>query len=178
MLAEHGDHAHLIELVGDLQFSGFEAVARLIGDLEDPLCVVLDFTKVDDLSRVTIASLHRLARAMSEAGIALAVVDADGLLAEHVEAMGIRSFAYRYAALSWAEDIVLRRYGDESCFYDPEYTHAPMLGLPRGAASGGHPRPPGEAEVSQGRSDQGHRRRLRRDPLHAGRRGLHVQRRW
>ena len=127
VLAEHGDHAHLVELVGDLQFSGFEAVARLIGGLEDPLCVVLDFTKVDDLSRVTIASLNRLATAMSEAGIALAAVDSDGLLADHVEEMGIRSFAYRYAALSWAEDIVLRRYGDESCFYDPEYTHAPML---------------------------------------------------
>ena len=136
MLAEHRDHAHLIELVGDLQFSGFEAVARLIGDLEDPLCVVLDFTKVDNLSRVTIASLHRLARAMSEAGIALAVVDADGLLAEHVEAMGIRSFAYRYAALSWAgghHPAPVRR---RILLLRPEYTHARHAGLPRSSSAG------------------------------------------
>src|SRR5690625_713921 len=127
VLSEHGDRAHLVELVGDIQFSGFEAVARLIGELDEPLCVVLDFTKVDELSRVTISSLYRLARSMAEAGIDLAAVDSDGLLAQHVDAMGVRSFAYRYAALSWAEDIVLRRFGDESCFYDPVYTHAPML---------------------------------------------------
>lgn len=127
VLAEHGDRAHLIELVGDLQFSGFEAVSRLIGDLDEPLCVILDFTKVDELSDVTIDSLHRLADAMAEAGISLSVVDVDGLLADHVETMGIRTFAFRYAALAWAERLVLEQFGDESCFYDPEYTHAPML---------------------------------------------------
>ena len=50
-----------------------------------------------------------------------------------------------------------------------------MLDSLEAAAPGGHPRPPGEAEASQGRGDQGHRRRLRRDPLHAGQQALHVQ---
>src|SRR5699024_2762492 len=53
VLAEHGDHAHVVELVGDIQFAGFEAVSRLIGELDDPLCVVLDLTKVDNLSLST-----------------------------------------------------------------------------------------------------------------------------
>lgn len=127
VLAEHGDRAHLVELVGDIQFSGFEAVSRLVGELDEPLCVILDFTRVDELSAATLDSLHRLADAMADAGIALSVVDPDQLLADHVEVMDIRTFALRFAALAWAETLVLTRFGDESCFYNPEYANAPML---------------------------------------------------
>ncbi|HJG80202.1 MAG TPA: glutaminase A [Brevibacterium senegalense] len=127
VLAEHGDHAHVVELVGDIQFAGFEAVSRLIGELDDPLCVVLDLTKVDNLSLSTIDSLYRLAAAMDDAGIDLSIVDPDHLLEEHLEDLGIESFRLRYAALAWAENLVLRHFGDESCFYSPEYANAPML---------------------------------------------------
>jgi glutaminase len=127
VLAEHGDHAHLVELVGDIQFAGFEAVSRLIGELDDPLCVVLDLTKVDNLATSTFDSLHRLAAAMDDAGIDLSIIDPDHLLEEHLEDLGIESFRLRYAALAWAENLVLRHFGDESCFYSPEYANAPML---------------------------------------------------
>lgn len=127
VLAEHGDHAHLVELVGDIQFAGFEAVSRLIGELDDPLCVVLDLTKVDNLAASTLDSLHRLAAAMDDAGIDLSIIDPDHLLEEHLEDLGIESFRLRYAALAWAENLVLRHFGDESCFYSPEYANAPML---------------------------------------------------
>ena len=127
VLAEHGDRAHLVELVGDIQFSGFEAVSRLVGSLDEPLCVVLDLSRVDNLARTTLQSLHRLAGAMADAGIALSIIDPEHLLTDQVEALDIRSFELRFAALAWAETLILRRFGDESCFYSPQYANAPML---------------------------------------------------
>jgi glutaminase len=64
---------------------------------------------------------------MDDAGIDLSIIDPDHLLEEHLEDLGIESFRLRYAALAWAENLVLRHFGDESCFYSPEYANAPML---------------------------------------------------
>ncbi|GAA2100124.1 glutaminase A [Brevibacterium salitolerans] len=156
VLEEHGDRAHILELIGDVHFSGFEAVSRLIEELDEPQVVVLDIGKVDELSGSALMSLARLAATMDEEGIAVGVVDPDALLRRHelkrallreaaeagvvdgaVEAaptdgaegqsrLPVRIFASRHAALVWAEDAVLL--SEEDAGAQPVRQQGPVLG--------------------------------------------------
>lgn len=129
VLGEYGHLAHVVEVMGDLLFSGVEIVSREIAKFgDDTVCIVLDLSRVDDVAEVSVRSLSRLARALDSAQIALGVVDPDDRLTElmvPVE-MDIAIFGVRNEALTWAEDRVLLKFGDEDCFPDEE-TERPTL---------------------------------------------------
>lgn len=129
VLADHGHQAHVVEVMGDLLFSGVEVLSRAVAEFgDDTECIVIDLSRADDIAEVSVGQLSRMARALDESGIALGLVDPDDRLAElmvPVE-MDVEIFSSRNEALAWSEDRVLEAYGDEDCFPE-EQIDSPTL---------------------------------------------------
>jgi glutaminase len=129
VLAEYGHLAQVIEVMGDLRFSGVEVVSRAVSDLhEDTLCVVLDLTRADEVADVSVRALSRLAQTLGS-HTALGLVDPDERMAELMVPVQIELavFTSRNEALVWAEDRVLEVYGNEDCFPEEETEHAVLM---------------------------------------------------
>lgn len=110
VLAAHGHRARVVELQGDLHFSGAERVARFVGQLEGGVdAVVLDATRVDEVSPVAHEMLLGVRRSLGAAGVATGLIDPDRLLS--VPDGGAELFTDANAALQWCEDLVIDRHG-------------------------------------------------------------------
>lgn len=121
VLAEHGCRAHVLEVMGDLLFSGIEVLSREVATFgSETVCVVVDLSRADHVAEVSIKAISRLATALANVGTALALVDPfdrlDSLLVP-VD-MRVEIFEDRNDALTWAEDQILIEFGDDSCFPD------------------------------------------------------------
>ncbi|WP_101652226.1 glutaminase A [Brevibacterium ihuae] len=131
VLAEHGHQAHVVEVMGDLLFSGAEVLSRAVAVFgDDTECIVIDLSRADDIAEVSVGQLSRMARALDESGIALGLVDPDDRLAElmvPVE-MDVEIFGSRNEALTWAENRILEEYGDADCFPDEEADRPTLIG--------------------------------------------------
>lgn len=130
VLEAHGSRAHVVELVGEVHFSGFEAVSRLVEGLDDPLCLVFDIGRVDGLAPPALRSLARLAASLADDGVAMAAADPDGLLSAHADDLAVEAFTSRHGALVWAEEEVLRHCGaDLPALPDPSPEGPVLAGL-------------------------------------------------
>lgn len=131
VLQEHGHKAQIVEVMGDLLFSGAEVVCRVVADSldDESVCVVLDLSRTDDIAEVSVATLSRLADSLDEQDIALGLVDAD----ERLDGlrvpleMEVKSFGTRNAALEWAENKILKEFGTPECFPANTVREFPLL---------------------------------------------------
>ncbi len=130
VLEKHGNKAHIIEVMGDLLFSGAEVVCRAVTELDrDSVCVVLDMSRTDDIAEVSVDALSRLAEVLAADETALGLVDPDDRL-EGLRVpldMDVKAFGTRNAALEWAEYQVLKRFGSPACFPESSVREYPLL---------------------------------------------------
>lgn len=115
LLERVGDRARVLELQGDLQFAGAEAVARRVEALDDEEVelVVLDLGRCDEITRVAVRTVLRLAEHLAAAGRTLVLVDPDDALAVDDAAPAARPRVFRHAAVAidWCEERLLERHG-------------------------------------------------------------------
>ena len=111
ILAERGRQVAVFELQGDLMFSNVEPVHRIVDDaLEGVRYVVLDFRRVGAIDAPAATVLHGIVDALSEAGrvtLLTYVSETETRYADHVEAIGARSFDVTDTALQWCEEQLL-----------------------------------------------------------------------
>ncbi|MFC0581353.1 glutaminase A [Micrococcoides hystricis] len=132
VLEEYGHKAHVIEVMGDLLFSGAEVVSRTVTNLDsDSVCVVLDMSRTDEIPDVSVDTLSRLSEVLADEETALGLVDPhdrlDGLRVPLD--MEVKAFGTRNAALEWAEYKVLKRYGSPECFPASSVKEYPLLSV-------------------------------------------------
>jgi glutaminase len=114
LLEDVGRRARVLELQGDLQFAGAEAVARRVEALDDDVeLVVLDLGRCDEVTRVAVRAVLRLARHLADAGRALVLVDPDDVLPVDDAPADVRPRVFRSAAVAidWCEERLLERHG-------------------------------------------------------------------
>lgn len=129
VLAEYGERAHVLEVMGDLLFSGIEVLSREVATFDkNTVCVVVDLSRADHIAEVSVKAISRLAAALADVDTSLGLVDPFDRLANLLVPvdMQVEIFEDRNDALSWAEDQILRQYGDEDCFPD-EAISTPVL---------------------------------------------------
>lgn len=116
VLEQHGHRANVIELHGDLLFAGTESMVREISNLPtDVELVILDLRRVDETADVSLRMLGEIRQKLSEAGDELALIDGEGTLAGTLHDLDreVPTFATRNAAVEWAENELIGRYGDQ-----------------------------------------------------------------
>jgi glutaminase len=114
LLDEVGSRACVLELQGDLQFAGAEAVARRVEELDDDVeLVVLDLGRCDEVTRVAVRTVLRLAERLGEDDCALVLVDPEDKLPvdDAPEDVRPRVFRHAAAAIDWCEGQLLERHG-------------------------------------------------------------------
>ncbi|WP_022930016.1 glutaminase A [Patulibacter americanus] len=114
LLDEVGGRARVLELQGDLQFAGAEAVARGVEDLGDDVdLVVLDLGRCDEVPDVAVRTVLRLAERFAGSDRTLVVVDPEEALPvdDVPEDVRPRVFRHAAAAIDWCEERLLERHG-------------------------------------------------------------------
>lgn len=131
ILAEHGHRAAVIELAGDLYFAGTESVVRELTGLEDAVeLIVLDVHRLDEVSRVALEMLRKIADQFTLDGRQLILVDPDEVLAPAFSTAAVTTINTRELAIAQCENELLRRYGTpESQRARVPVTDAPALSL-------------------------------------------------
>lgn len=115
-LAEHGHRAHVIELSGDLMFSGTESTLREVCALSDEVqLVILDLRRVDKVGAVALRMLSALKRSLAAADRELLLIGTDGTAAEALIDLGphVHAFDTRSAAVEYAENVLIARYSPQ-----------------------------------------------------------------
>ncbi|WP_043847757.1 glutaminase A [Crystallibacter crystallopoietes] len=125
VLRGHGHRARVVELNGDLLFAGTESMVREVSGLDNHVeLVILDLRRVDDAAQVAVDMLGRLRRALSDAGRELLLIDGEATLPYGLAGNGeggssaagpVPCFDTRSAAVEWAENRLISRYGSELC---------------------------------------------------------------
>ena len=117
VLAEHGTDAVVVELQGDLLFTGAETAIRTVREVAlDAEYVVVDMRRVDEVADYVLPLLARTRAELREAGRTLVVVDG-GRASRSVLAgePPLEVFPSRAAAVKWVEDALLERHGGPEC---------------------------------------------------------------
>lgn len=109
VLNEHGHLARVYALHGDLLFAGAESVIReLTGRAAELEVIVLDISRVSEVSGVARTLLAATRAALQARGCRMALVDPDG---ELPDASAITAFEDLDEAVAWAEDLLVERHG-------------------------------------------------------------------
>ena len=114
-LAEHGHRARVIELTGDLLFTGTETLLRAVCALPDEAdIVILDLRRVDRVGAVAQRMLTELERTLGAAGRELLLIGDDAVTTEILATMGpVQAFDTRSVAVEYAENRVIGRFARE-----------------------------------------------------------------
>ena len=115
VLSEHGHRARVIELTGDLLFTGTETLVRAVCALPDEADIVmLDLRRVDRVGAVAQRMLTDLERTLGAAGRELLLIGDDVVTAEIRATMGpVQAFDTRSVAVEYAENRVIARHAPE-----------------------------------------------------------------
>jgi glutaminase len=117
VLAEHGTDAVVVELQGDLLFTGAETAIRTVREVAlDAEYVVVDMRRVDEIADYVLPLLARTRAELREAGRTLVVVDGGRVSRSVLEGEPpLEVFPSRAAAVKWVEDALLERHGGPGC---------------------------------------------------------------
>jgi glutaminase len=120
VLAEHGREAVVVELQGDLLFTGAETAIRTVRDVAlEARYVVVDLRRVDVIADYALPLLARTRAELQEAGRTVVVVSGDRGLAGTFEGEPpLQVFPSRAAAVKWVEDALLEEHGGPRCTPD------------------------------------------------------------
>lgn len=125
ILAEHHADVRVIELVGTLSFSNVDYVSRQLASRERPQFVIFDLRRVTAMTR---AGARLLAEEFRELAAHHVTVILSGIhrsspdwamIAERTEGLtNIRNYYLLDAAIEWAEDQIVYRYGGAIDFFE------------------------------------------------------------
>ena len=117
VLAEHGRDAVVVELQGDLLFTGAETAIRTVRDVAyEASYVVVDMRRVDVVADFALPLLARTQEELNEAGRTVVVVATDQDLARSLRGDSpLEVFPSRAAAVKWVEDALLEEHGGPEC---------------------------------------------------------------
>ncbi len=135
ILAEHHEEVRVIELVGTLSFSNVDYVSRQLASRQRPQFVIFDLHRVTSLTR---AGARLVAEAFSglaaqDVTVVLAGVKRDSrewnIIREWAgDLKNVRDFYLLDAAIEWAEDQLIYRYGGAIDFHETtELSEQPLL---------------------------------------------------
>lgn len=112
VLAEHREHAVVVEISGDLLFAGTESVVRELTDLADSVeIVVLDVRAVDQVSAMAQQMLSVVAEQLAALDRQLVLIDPEGQVSDALGEAAVPTFDTRANAVAYAEEQLLGRYG-------------------------------------------------------------------
>lgn len=117
VLAKFHQRCRIIEVTGDLFFSGTEALVRAVSELEDEVeIVVVDLRQVNDVGELALVMFEKLVTALHADGRRLALIDSKSVLKSTplVEQRRVPVFLSRGPAVEYCENELLRIHGTES----------------------------------------------------------------
>ncbi|MFI7484020.1 glutaminase A [Kocuria sp. M1R5S2] len=117
VLVEHGRDAVVVELQGDLMFSGTETAVRTVREVAlEASHVVVDLRRVDVAAHYTVPLLARTREELHAAGRTVVVVATDPELTGSFPGdPPLEVFPSRAAAVKRVEDALLREHGGPAC---------------------------------------------------------------
>ncbi|MFO7691286.1 MAG: glutaminase A [Cryobacterium sp.] len=130
VLTEHGHRARIIELTGELLFTGTESLLHEVCDLPDEAeIVMLDLRRVDRVGAVAQRMLTDLERSLVAADRELLLIGDDVVTTEIRATMGpVQAFDARSVAVEYAENRLIARYAPDLSHAKPvSVRHSPAL---------------------------------------------------
>lgn len=116
VLEEHGEDVRIIELQADLRFAGAETAIRTVREAaQHAQYVLVDIRQVDDMGRYVVPMLSRVGEQVEAVGGVVALIAEKG--DEHTQGLErpMIVFSTRAEAITWAEELLLDRFGDAAC---------------------------------------------------------------
>ncbi|MFE7629005.1 glutaminase A [Kocuria sp. NPDC057446] len=117
VLAEHGRDGVVVELQGDLLFTGTETAIRTVRDVAyDASYVVVDMRRVDAIADYAMPLLAKTRAELHAAGRTVVAVASDpGFAGPFKGEPPLEVFPSRAAAIKWVEDRLLEEHGGPEC---------------------------------------------------------------